>query len=218
MHPINIYLCRHARSTENGLPLFGQSLGSTLSDVGKEQAKKLGQRFLKEKIIFDKVYSSSYLRALETTTIVKDTVGYNGITYNCAELVEYSPGEWRGQNREEKFADPKTLTKFLSLNMGFLFPKGESLHQVERRAATWLEDRIIYNEEVLKLADEKPLNMLVMSHGITCRTIIHYVMGFSPAFIWNFEIDNTALTHLIYSDRGWYIKRFADTSHLTNDK
>lgn len=216
MHNINIYLCRHGQSEGNTVDpdVIGQPANSPLTKMGEEQAKLLGQRFAKEGIKFDKCHSSSFIRAAETAKIVMSEVGHKDPLHLYNELVEYNPGSWRGKVRAEVFSDIINLKKVAVGNMGFKFPDGESLHQTERRASTWMEKEIIYNEQVLSIAEKRKQNFLVVSHGMTIRCILHYVMGFDTSFIWNINIENTQITHLKFGDRGFYLNSLNDIGHL----
>ena len=221
MHPINIYLVRHGQSENNAIKedLIGQPTNSPLSELGKTQAKLLGQKFLKEGMRFDRIFASTFLRASETAKIVVDTLDYKEPLYLYNELVEYSPGDWRGKKRDEIFGDFDNARKVSALNMHFRFPNGESLHQVQRRASHWLEDKTVLNTDVLKTANEREQHFLVVSHGMTIRCLLHYIMGFDQSFIWKINTDNSAITHLIYTEhRGWYLKTINDTRHLVGSQ
>ena len=61
---MRIYLIRHGRQSS---PLLNANVG--LSKEGKEQAQLLGER-LKKNYAIDVLYSSDYVRAVETATIV----------------------------------------------------------------------------------------------------------------------------------------------------
>lgn len=215
MNDINIYLIRHGETEVNILPdMIGQPADTKLTKNGEEQAAKLGKRFADTH--FDKLYSSTYPRAVHTAGIfmehlksMPDGVGYSD------SLVEYDPGDWKGSKRSAIYADQNKLNAINYLNMGFLFPNGESYHQVERRASKFIEDAIIYNKDVLELAKEKELNIAVFSHGQTIKAILHYVMGYDSSFLWKIRIGNTSVCHLVYNDKGFFLNGINDASHLT---
>ena len=99
MHKIHIYLTRHGQSEgnlDNGA-IFGQDIHTKLTDIGKAQAKQLGEHFTKKDIKFDKIMSSTYLRAANTTRIALDTMKSDMPVELFTSLVEYSPGAWRGE-------------------------------------------------------------------------------------------------------------------------
>jgi broad specificity phosphatase PhoE len=215
MKPINLYIIRHGRSTGNDEPdKIGQAADCPLTDVGRSQAEALGDRFLADKIEFDGIFCSTFLRAVDTADIVAKKIGYQrGISYSDA-LVEYNPGKWMGCKRSEIMSDQSNFRKMLSQSMGFQFPGGESMYQVERRAAEFLEKRIIFNADIRKLAEERETHYAIVNHGQTCKAIFHYVMGFNPIFIWRMKVENTSVSHLRYDDSGFAIESINDTSHL----
>ena len=213
----SLSLIRHGESEVNVSPdLMGQGGGVSLTAHGMNQASLLRRHFTKQKQTFDLVYSSDYLRALDTAKIVieKD----NDIIL-AEELREYSAGDWTGLSRKT------TLTKDVKLRMGhmnhaFLPPNGESLTQVERRVSRWLEDTLLYNKQLISIARDKreageePLNIAIFSHGMTIKTLLHYVMGFDRGLTWKIIINNTSVSKLFFNEFGWHIASVNDCSHL----
>jgi len=214
MHNINVYLVRHGQSTGNNVGLIGQNFDTDLTDLGKEQAKKLGERFKREGVQFDRAFSSSYKRAADTARIIVDTIDHKEPLYFTEALVEYSAGDWKGKKIEEVFGDITKIGPMLSRNMEFVFPNGDSLVQVERRASDWLEKNISYNDAIRALAEKRDVNLLVVSHGHTIRCLLHYIMGFSSEMFWKMIVYNTAISWVYYNERGWHFKTFNDTAHL----
>jgi 2,3-bisphosphoglycerate-dependent phosphoglycerate mutase len=216
MNDINIFLCRHGESTGNILgDVIGQDNDTQLTEKGIAQANFLGHRFRNENIHFDKIFSSTYPRAKATAEIVRKVVGYKPELILTDALREYNPGSFKGKSRAEIYADFKTMQSMAYLNMGFLFPGGESYMQVERRAATFIEDNIIYNKDILAEAEKKELNIAVFTHGMTAKTIIRYIAGCDQSFMWKIRIGNASISHLVFNDRGWFLNSINDCGHLT---
>lgn len=220
MKNINIYLIRHAESVANAhhKDQIGQDPNELLTENGKQQARKLGERFKESKIDF--IHSSIYRRAAITAEIFRDIIKYGGgpkcnIKYSDG-LVEYNPGDWRGQNRSVIYSNFDILKSIAYQHMGFKFPgpSGESFHQVERRAVSYIEDSIIYNKDILELANKEEVNVAVFSHGMTIKAILHYVLGFDQSFMWKIKIDNTSVCHIIYNEKGFYLNSINDIAHL----
>lgn len=214
-------LVRHGQSTTNQNPdLMGQEAETPLSDMGRLQAAYLNERFLKENQPYYKVYSSTYTRALDTAKIaLKDTGHPSDMIVLVSDLREYGAGDWIGASRTEILTS-QVKAQMSAFNHAFLPPKGESLHQVERRAATWLENEIIYNPEYIDAAEvqkawkEPPINILCFTHGMTIKCLLHYVMGFDRNFTWKISIDNTSLTKLSFGKDGWKLLCINDCAHL----
>lgn len=212
-------LVRHGQSITNANPdLIGQESDTPLSEIGKEQAAKLGERLSKCEKGIDLVYSSHYSRAYETAKIVLLNVPHTGINL-ASDLREYSAGDWTNVSRKETLTLPVKMRMGL-LTHGFLPPHGESLHQVERRAGTWLENNILYNKGVIEKAKalavhgSRPLNIFCFSHGMTIKCLLHYVMGFDQSFTWKLTIDNTSISKLYFGKDGWRLLSINDCAHL----
>ena len=219
----NLVLVRHGQSTTNQNPdLMGQTADTPLSDNGKQQAAKLNARLKKDtegisKI--DYVWSSTYTRAYDTAEIALEGLSHDGIKL-AEELREYDAGGWLGASRAETLT-LEVKNRMGAMANGFLPPNGESLHQVQRRASSWLEENILYNKDVEEKSREAkqdgrgPLNIYLFTHGMTIKCLLHYVMGFDQSFTWKVMIENTSLTKLHFGQDGWRLLGINDFSHLT---
>lgn len=215
-------LIRHGQSTTNQNPdLMGQEADTPLSDKGKLQAWHLGERLAAEGMKMDYVFSSTYTRAHDTAKIALEHFHNPPKIELVHDLREYSAGDWTGASRGD------TLTTAIKVRMGmmahgFLPPNGESLHQVERRASKWLEDRILYNDEMCAQAlarkaeshAPEPINVVCFSHGMTIKCLLHYILGFDQSFTWKVTIDNTSITQLYFGKDGWRLITVNDHSHI----
>ena len=221
MKNINIYLIRHGQSEINAIPdMIGQEPGTKLTTLGITQSISLGKRL--SSIDFDEVLCSDFERAKTTCHVALTTARspfapsseHKKEIYYSADLVEYNPGDWKGTKRSDMYSKPDVVEKLDKQHMGFLFPNGESLHQVERRASSCIENNIIYNKKILELAETKDLHIGIFSHGQTIKCILHYIMGFDQSFLWKIYLNNTSITHVIYNDKGWFLKSINDIAHL----
>jgi broad specificity phosphatase PhoE len=210
MHNLQIDVYRHAKSVLNENPEnIGQQPSTPLSETGIEQANLLGKNLKDKGIDYDLIYSSNYVRALHTAKIVS---GYlNNKTIKVSEaLREYDPGNLTGQNRSKIYSDLNFVKNLSDLNMGYLFPNGDSLFQVERRISEWIEEELLYNKDL----DGKKLKIAIFSHGITIKCLLHYIMNFDRSFIWKINIRNTSVSSFRYNERGWIVDKIGDVSHL----
>ena len=213
-----LWLIRHGQSETNAKSnLVGQTGDSPLTEKGRLQAQMLGERLAyKDKVSFDRVYSSDYTRAHDTAKIA---TGNNQPIILAHEVREYSAGDWTGSDRHQIYNVP-TLLRMAALTSGFLPPNGESMHMVERRATQWLEDTILYNKLVQEEADRRhvqrlpPQNIFVFSHGMTIKCLLHYVMGFDQSFTWKLTLENTSISKLYFNQEGWRLLTINDHAHL----
>lgn len=216
-----LVLVRHGESEVNALPdLMGQTSTVKLTEKGKTQARLLGNYFKKDKEVFDKVYCSPYVRAIHTCLIAMEASGQGGCSITqFDELREYSAGDWIGASRKATLT-PDIISRMNSLGQIFQPPKGESLNQVERRVAGWLDDNLIYNKKFQQLCIDSSsrdpsytVKVLVVSHGQTIKSLLHYIMGFDQSLTWKLAMNNTAVCRLLFND-GWFIKTINNCSHL----
>lgn len=212
-------LVRHGQSETNADPdRMGQSPTVALTQLGREQAQKLNQRFLQEQQSFDYIFSSPYTRALDTAKIVVGAPNIGNIII-ANDLREYDAGDWNNASRSITITPARKL-RMCSLDHNFLPPNGESLSQVERRAGLWLEDNILYNKQMIEKAKEcasdgKINNIVLFSHGMTIKCLLHYVMGFDKGLTWKITIDNTSISRLYFGMDGWRVLSINDSAHLT---
>lgn len=211
-------LIRHGQSEVNVMDdVVGQAGTALLTEKGRHQAHLLGERFAyKDKISFDRVYSSDYLRAHDTAKIA---TGNNQPIVLVPEIREYSAGDWTGSSRRETYTAP-TLLRMAAMTNAFLPPNGESMHMVERRASQWLEDTILYSKSVQEEASRRhnqrlpPQNIFVFSHGMTIKCLLHYIMGFDQGFTWKLTLENTSISQLHFGLKGWRLITINDHAHL----
>ena len=208
----NLYLVRHGQSAVNIQPdLMGQTAEVPLTFHGETQSAFLGLWFKdshrEHKTKFDLVYSSTHLRALNTAQIALKEMECEIPIILADDLREYSAGDWTGASRSATIT-PEVRNHMTILEHSFVPPNGESIHMVQRRSAKWLEDNILYNKDVMEMAKKKqePLNIVCFSHGITIKSLIHYIMGFDKSFTWKIQIDNNSVTKFHFGDHGWSLK------------
>lgn len=215
MKDINIYLIRHGESEGNIIPnMIGQEPDTKLTEHGVNQTGRLGKRFLTHGISFDCIWSSTYLRAKTTAEVFSKIVRYEPEIVFTDALVEYNPGDWKGQSRSIIYENFKHMKDITHCHMGFVFPNGESYHQVARRASSFIEDNIIHNKEILKFAEDRDVNVACVSHGQTIKTILHYIMGYDQSFLWKIRLGNTSICHVVFNDKGWFLNSINDMGHL----
>jgi len=161
-----LYLIRHGATTLSAEDRFAGAVDVPLSDEGRAQAKRLGERLATTKL--SALYASPLGRTVETARLV-------GAPQNLeprleSGLREIAHGHWEGLRRkevEEKFAteydaweaDPFT----------FAPPEGETGLAVMARALP------VIREIVLRHPNE---NVAVISHKATIRLLLSSLLGF----------------------------------------
>ncbi len=95
--PTRLYLVRHGATRLSAENRFAGDVGVELSDEGKWQAARLGERLREEGITA--LYSSPLSRTMETARII---VGSSPVPIETRDgLREISHGRWEGLTRAE---------------------------------------------------------------------------------------------------------------------
>ncbi len=214
MKPINLrfLFIRHAQSIKNTDPtrIAGRSEDTPLSEIGKNQAQLLGNRLKTDQIIPDAIFASPLPRALDTAKISLHEAGINTPIQLVEDLQEFTQGDWEGELRNDIY-QPETLAKINTAGYLFTPPNGESQRMVERRVSNWLEDTILYNPD---FHGEEEKTILIYSHGIAIKCLLHYILRFSDRYIYRFELNNTGICEFRFTEQGWFPTAINDHSHL----
>ncbi|HEX5759643.1 MAG TPA: histidine phosphatase family protein [Thermoanaerobaculia bacterium] len=161
-----LYLVRHGATQRTAEDRFSGPSGVELSDEGRWQAARLGERLRAEGITA--VYSSPLSRALETARIVAGSCGLEPIPRDG--LREIGHGHWEGLTRAEVEARyPAEYATWEEDPFTFAPEGGESGVAVLARALPVL--RAI----VTRHPGER---VLVVSHKATLRLLLSSLLGF----------------------------------------
>jgi broad specificity phosphatase PhoE len=164
--PTRIYLVRHGATQLTAEDRFAGAIGVELSDDGRWQAGKLGERLAREPI--KAVYCSPLGRTVETAEIVARP--HRLIPSRRDGLREISHGRWEGLTRAEvetRFADEYAAWEADPFT--FAPRDGESGVAVLARALP------VIREIVVAHAGER---ILVVSHKATIRILLSSLLGF----------------------------------------
>lgn len=123
---IKIIYFVHGTTTDNASKLCSGWKEAMLNDLGKEQAKNLGNVVREKGIKFDQIFTSDLKRAIDSSDIAFPD--YNKITDN--RLRECNYGDLDGESKNLVIYEEHISDKF---------PSGESLIDVENRMREFLE-------------------------------------------------------------------------------
>ena len=172
----------------------------------------LGQRLRREHVRFDRVYSSSLVRAIQTTEAMLEAIGQPGRPFTRVDaLIEQQIPGWQGVPVEEALT-PQTVAYMRSKGMDFVPPQGESLRMVQRRVSTWLEDEIVYNDELV--SKEQSLTVAVVGHGAATKCLFQYIMGCDHRLITRMALDNCSVSRFLFDKEGWSPLCINDSWHV----
>ncbi|MBM3944552.1 MAG: histidine phosphatase family protein [SAR202 cluster bacterium] len=208
------FFIRHGQSGSNATPgvAVGANFDSPLTALGEKQARRLGRRLRREKVTFDRVYSSTLARAIRTTELMLEEMGEGDRRFEKIEaLKEQQIPAWRGKPDGEIFT-PETLAYMRAKEPDFVPADGEPLRLVQRRVATWIEDEFIFNRELT----EKPVNLRVaiVGHGAATKAFFQHIMNFDAKLITRMGMDNCSISRFMFNRYGWFPVCINDGSHI----
>ena len=205
MNVTRVYLVRHGATQLTAEDRFSGSVGVDLSDEGRLQADRLGDRLEHDEI--RAIYCSPLSRTLETARIIGSRCGLEPRPLEA--LREISHGHWEGLKRsevEERFAEE--YAAWDEDPFTFAPEGGESGVAVLARALP------VIREIVTRHAGER---VLVVSHKATIRLILSSLLGFD-ARGYRDRLDQApaALNVLDFRDAVHArLMLYNDTSHYT---
>ena len=231
-----LILTRHGQSTWNAENRFTGWVDINLSDIGKKEAKKSGELLKKINIKIDICYTSFLKRAIETLTIILESINLD-LKFNAAwQLNERHYGSLTGLNKEEtkqKIGDelfkkyrrswdvaPPPMEKdnehqsnFSPLNSGIpknKLPFTESLKSTYERVVPFYDSEIKKNLYLGK-------NILISAHGNSLRALCKYLFKISDTKINELEIPTGNPLVIEFDDKLKIIKYFyLDNSRAKN--
>lgn len=203
---MEIYFVRHGQTIWNVEKRFQGLSDSPLTELGITQAKLLGEK-LKD-IKFDKFYSTSLKRAYDTANYIKGNRKQKVEIFD--DFVEISMGDMEGIKQEDfKKLYPEQVKNFFFNQLEYNPSSfgGESFLEVRERVIRGLNKFIELNKNYERV--------LVVSHGATLKTLLHYISGKDISTLSDEAIPkNTSYTIVKYQNGKFEITDFSNTSHL----
>jgi broad specificity phosphatase PhoE len=202
-----LYLARHAQTASSAVDSFNGRGELPLTDHGREQARKLGQRLAG--VRFAALYRSPLGRTAETAALI--------LSKPTAEvlpgLTEIDYGRWEGLSPEQARAlDPKLYEAWVADPASVAPPGGETAAQVAERALAAIEQIRSRHPG----ADDR---VLAVSHKATLRILGAALVG---APISKYRIrwsqDENALNLVeLRAGKEPFVRLWNDTAHLGPD-
>lgn len=209
---LELYFFRHGEMLLNkdNSVVGGRCDKEPLSIDGERQSDLLGRYLLNQSINFNKIYSSTAIRARKTAERVCKIISFpNDKILNVNQLCEQSLGDWEYQSRE-KIYTPKVIAEIKKRGDNFRSPNGESRKDVEERVYGWME------EEFLKNRKGEDVVAGIFSHKVTIKYFLRRIFDDNPDLI--SDIDNCSITQVRYdfskNSCKWSLIRLNDTTHI----
>ncbi|NLK44653.1 MAG: histidine phosphatase family protein [Tissierellia bacterium] len=197
-----LYLIRHGQSEWNILSKVQGQKDANLTNIGREQARKLGKRLIDENI--DIIFSSDLSRALETAEIISSMI--NKPVVESKEIQEINFGPWEGLTLAEiqkKYKEEYLI--WMKKPDKFKLEGAETLDNLKNRVMKYVEKVLIEN---------KDKNIAIVSHNATLKIIILNLLGMGNAFYKNISLNNVSLSIIECRQYNNVLTLLNDTSHL----
>jgi len=196
-----IFLVRHGETKGNSTERFWGQTDVELSYYGTSQVEQLRDRLAQENI--DAVYSSDLCRALKTAEIIVSR--HKLAVTACHELREIDFGSVEGLAFREINQRHPELRSWLSHDLNFRFPDGESVFE--------LNDRVI--RFLCRLEEHaQGETILVVAHSGVLRLLICNVLGIELRHWRQIRLDLASLSILQTYPEVAILSLLNDVSHL----
>lgn len=204
----SIILVQHSQSEHHINNMSGGWTDSKLTELGKEQALKIGisLQSMVEKNKESVLYSSDLLRASQTADILGEQLNLK--VHLDQGLRELNTGIATGQTKEwaKKHRNPMKDNQF-TIDYR-LFDKGESWREFYNRVSMTMND-------ILK--NDQGKQVIIVTHGGAVGYIVAWWLQFEPEMLHNayFQSDVGSITRLSENNFNQRVLTvFNDVSHL----
>ncbi len=187
---MKLYLVRHAQSKRNARQKSSED--AELSEIGEEQARRLGGYFHEVKL--DKIYCSTLKRARTTFREIKPFVKDVSVSYT-SKIVEHKIGIYeigiRDRGDWKKYAED---AKNAGVPFHLFKPKyGDSLLETYQRAGEF------YINLLKKHGKDK---VLVVGHGLFNMHLILNILGLDLNESQYYSLSNASVSTLNIDEKG----------------
>jgi probable phosphoglycerate mutase len=199
-----LVLIRHGETVWNAQDRFQGQQDSPLTPEGLAQAEIIGAHLAGYGL--DALYSSDLGRTVATAARIAAATGRPVVQER--DLRERNLGVLEGLTRAEAERDyAEVFARYMTRDPDFVLPEGESLRQLETRAAAILETL------ALRHAGGR---VAVVSHGGTLTTFVRHVLGVPLTVRSRFALRNGSLSWLTHADAasGWTLLSLGEVTHL----
>lgn len=196
-----LYFIRHA---ETGFNRQGRLQGhseSTLSRLGREQARRIGKRL--DYVPFVAAYASPSKRTLQTARLALD----GELEIRAREgLREIHLGKWEGEKAASlRRLYPREVNLWFHRPSAVRIPGAETVAQFRRRVVREM-DRIRGAHSAGEVA--------VVTHGGVICAYLTAVLGMKLDDLWSFKIRNGSVTRVLFPQGRARIDLLGDIHHL----
>ena len=196
------FLVRHGQTDWNARGLLQGHTDIPLNEVGRDQAKRLGDRLTS--VHLEAAYSSDLLRCSQTADLV---LGDRKVTVSYSQsLREQAYGRWEGMSFSAiQESDPEMYAAMVEDYASFTPPGGEDFRAVEARSQGLAAEM---------MGRHPAGDLLIVGHGAALRTLVTHITGLPLEAGWRFKVDSCSLTVLDVGVTPAVVLVLNDTAHL----
>ena len=201
---MEIYIARHGLSEGNAKRIFQGWIDFPLDKEGRKQAAHLGRYFSQQGVSFERIVSSSLLRARETAEIIhaqQDNPPEIEIEENFKEI---QIGQLEGVNASE--AQQRFPSYYKRPPSGWLdFEEfgGESWDSLSKRISDAMPK---YVDESKLLEDGK---VLIVAHGASMRAILRNLLQIDNGMMF-IRVENCSHFKVNFVETRGYLRRYIE--------
>lgn len=225
---VHIYVVRHGETMLNITDRVQGWSDAILTPEGERNIKKLGKGL--NDVKFDKAYSSDSGRAMQTANIVlkNNRKSSNLKLVTDKNLREFNFGSYEGEFNKVMQAD---VAKSKNMSLEGYLEKGvdpreyaNKVSELDKKRSEGEKNWEAENYKQIKTRVDKGMkkigkkaeengdnNILLVSHGLTIRTMIDMYSNDANSTV---DIDNGSVTELIYKNGEYYLNKANDTNYL----
>ena len=159
-----IFLVRHGKSARHESPIYLGQSDVPLSDHGRHEAAKAGEKLLKHDARPKRIYSSDLCRASETAEIISEKLG--GVPVILDKLFrEMSMGSWDGELIADiKVKFPGEYERRGDDIRNYRTPGGENFYDLHGRVVREFHRIFAEDFREVKNSDRDPGDLIIVAH------------------------------------------------------
>jgi len=191
-----IALVRHGETAANVAGVLLGRADPALTDVGRQQAARLGERFALDPPV--RVLTSPLVRARDTAGAIAQACGLEVVVDD--RLVEIDYGSWD----ELGFADlPREAVTAWREDPAFTPPGGESLEAVQARVADLCTELLATGEAAVAVSHVSPI-----------KAAVAWAIGADAGVSWRLRLDLSSVSRVAGTPGAPMLLSFNETGHL----
>ena len=201
-----LIVIRHGETPWNRERRMQGTTDTALSDIGRAQARALGQRLADRG--FAALYSSDLARARDTARAIAEHAKRDLVT--DPRLQERRFGIFEGLTAEEIISRyPDEYARFASRDPDYAVPGGESARSFTQRCIGCLAE----------IADRHSgTEVVVVTHGLVLDSLYRAAHGLDHGARRPVPLINASLNLFGYDGSAWRLELWGDISHLAADQ